>query len=93
MNYKNILNEMQTPFARETLSKCNGNVNEIREILFDKCKSRRERMNTFLRFILHDDHNVVQFAEVLRKTGLKELLSSKGKRQKENMSDQGIGNI
>lgn len=77
MNYKNILNEMQTPFARETLSKCNGNVNEIREILFDKCKSRRERMNTFLRFILHDDHNVVQFAKVLRKTGLKDCFQVK----------------
>lgn len=93
MNYRNILDEMQTQFARETLSKCNGNVNEIREILYDGCKSRRERMNTFLRFILHDDHNVVEFAKELRKNGLKELLSYKGRRQRENMSDQGIGNI
>lgn len=93
MNYRNILDEMQTPLARETLSKCNGNVNEIKEVLCDGCKSRRERMNIFLRFILHDDHNVVEFAKVLRKNGLKELLSSKGRRQRENMSDQGIGNI
>lgn len=46
-------------FVREILLKCNGNVNEIREIFFDKCKSCREWMNIFLWFIFYDDYNVV----------------------------------
>lgn len=65
--------------VREILLKCNGNVNEIKEVFCDGCKSCREWMNIFFWFIFYDDYNVVEFVKVLRKNGLKELFLSKGR--------------
>lgn len=84
---------MQTPLATETLSKCVGDVNDTREKIHEGCKSRRERMGNFLRFILHYDHNVIEFEKVLRGNGLAELLSCEESVQRKDISVGGIGNF
>lgn len=73
-NYKNILNEMQMRFANETLSKCIGDVELVREKIQPRNGNRRQRMNYFLQFILQHDQNVIEFEGMLRNNGLKELL-------------------
>ncbi|XP_061164251.1 uncharacterized protein LOC133173280 [Saccostrea echinata] len=73
-NYKNILDEMQIPLARETLSKCIGDVDTVQEKILPKNGKRRQRMNHFLQFILKEDHNVIQFEKMLRNNGLEDLL-------------------
>lgn len=93
LNYKNILDEMQLSLAKETLSKCVGDVNEIRQKIYEGGKSRKERMNNFLRLIIHNDFHVIEFAKVLRDNGLEELLSYEESVQRRHTSAQGIGNI
>lgn len=92
LNYKSILDEMQISLAKETLSKCVGDVNEIRKKIYEGGKSRKERMNNFLRLIIHDDYNVIEFAKVLRKNGLEELLTYEESIQRKHISAQDIGN-
>lgn len=83
---------MQISLAKETLSKCVGDVNEIRKKIYEGGKSRKERMNNFLRLIIHDDCNVIEFAKVLRENGLEKLLACKGSIQRRHNSAQDIGN-
>lgn len=75
-NYKNILEEMQMTLVVETLSKCIGRVDDIKDKCLPKNGNRRQRMNRFLQFILQDDHNVIEFEKVLSNNGLKELLKN-----------------
>lgn len=76
-NYKNILEEMQMTLVIETLSKCIGRVDDIKESCMPRNGNRRQRMNRFLQFILQDDHNVIEFEKVLKNNGLEELLEHK----------------
>lgn len=70
-NYKFILEEMQLPLAKETLSKCNGNVEEISQRLSPTNGNRKHRMDNFLQFILKDDINVIELERTLKSNGLK----------------------
>lgn len=83
---------MQISLAKETISKCVGDVNEMRKKIYEGGKSRRERMNNFLRLIIHDDYNVIEFAKVLKENGLEELLACEESIQRKNISPQDIGN-
>lgn len=83
-NYKNILSKMNMRFASETLSKCIGEVDLIREKI--RNGNHRQRMNTFLQFILQDDNNVIEFERMLRNYGLEELL-----KKDESKETQDIG--
>lgn len=65
---------MQIKLARDTLSKCVGDVHGIMEKMLPKNGNRRQRMSHFIQFILQDDHNVIEFEEVLKHNGLDELL-------------------
>lgn len=65
---------MQIKLARDTLSKCVGDVDGIMEKMLPKNGNRRQRMSHFIQFILQDDHNVIEFEEVLKHNGLDELL-------------------
>lgn len=73
-NYKNILEEMQMTLARETLTKCIGDVDEIKEKLLPKNGNRKQRMSDFLQFILQYDDNVIEFKRMLKRNGLQDLL-------------------
>lgn len=73
-NYKNILEEMQMTLARETLTKCIGDVDEIKEKLLPKNGNRKQRMSDFLQFILQYDNNVIEFKRMLKRNGLQDLL-------------------
>lgn len=86
---------MQITLANETLSMCIGNVDDVKNKISQRNKSRQQRMNDFLRFIVQDDHNVIQFDKVLRKNGLQEVLHVKCKDDlKEGcISIQDIGRI
>lgn len=83
---------MQISLAKETISKCVGDVHEMRKKIYEGGKSRRERMNNFLRLIIHDDYNVIKFAKVLKENGLEELLACEESNQRTNISAQEIGN-
>lgn len=73
-NYRQILDEMQIKLARDTLSKCIGDVDGIMEKILPKNGNRRQRMSHFLQFILQDDYNVIEFEKVLKYNGLDKLL-------------------
>lgn len=85
-NYKNILSKMNMRFASETLSKCIGDVDLIREKIQPQKGNHRQRMNTFLQFILQEDNNVIEFERMLRNYGLEELL-----KKDESKETQDIG--
>ncbi|XP_065942164.1 uncharacterized protein [Magallana gigas] len=89
-NYKNILDEMQITLANETLAKCIGYVHDVKNKLSQKKSSRHQRMNAFLRFIVKDDHNVIEFARVLENNGLEKLLRCKHDVHGENIPVQDI---
>lgn len=74
-NYKDILDEMQMVLAKETLSQCVGNINGIKRICSPRNGYRRQRMCSFLQFILQDDNNVLKFEKMLRDNGLESLLT------------------
>lgn len=65
---------MQTTLARETLKKCIGDVDEIKEKLLPKNGNRKQRMSDFLQFILQYDDNVIEFKRMLKRNGLLDLL-------------------
>lgn len=73
-NYKFILEEMQVTLAKETLSKCNGNVEEISQKLLPANGNRKHRMDNFLQFILKDDINVIELERTLKSNGLENCL-------------------
>lgn len=92
-NYKNILDEMQTTLANETLSKCIGNVDHVRNKISQLNRSRQQRMNDFLRFVIQHDHNVIEFVRVLKNNGLEDLLRLNPDVHRENFPVQGIGKL
>lgn len=61
---------MQFTFAREVLSRCIGDVDEMGKKILPKNGNRRERMSTFLQFILQEDNNVIEFENILKNNGL-----------------------
>lgn len=65
---------MQITLARETLKKCIGDVDEIKEKLLPKNGNRKQRMSDFLQFILQYDDNVIEFKRMLKRNGLLDLL-------------------
>lgn len=73
-NFGSILDEMQMTLAMETLSECIGNVDEIKQNIMQVQNTRRQRMFSFLRFILQNDHNVVAFEQMLERNGLEDIL-------------------
>lgn len=85
-NYKNILSKMNMRLASETLSKCIGDVDLIREKILPRNGNHRQRMNTFLQFILQGDNNVIEFERMLRNYGYEELL-----KKDESKETQDIG--
>ncbi|XP_078324280.1 uncharacterized protein LOC111123198 isoform X2 [Crassostrea virginica] len=89
-NYKNILDEMQITLARETLSKCIGDVKTIKENILPKNGKRQQRMSKFLQFILQEDHNVIEFEKMLRNNGLEELLKINEDSNREHLAPQDI---
>lgn len=79
--------------AKETLLKCIGNVDQIRNTISQIDKSRQQRMNDFLRFIVQQDHNVIEFARVLKNNGLEDLLRFNNDDLRENIPVEDIGKI
>lgn len=77
--------------AKETLSKCIGNTGIIKEEILPKNGNRRQRMSNFLRFILKDDHNVLEFEKMLTHNGLQELLNIKKSVQEDHFANEDIG--
>lgn len=84
---------MQITLANETLAKCIVYPDDVRYKLLQKERSRHQRMNNFLRFIVKDDHNVIEFARVLENNGLEELLRCKLDVHRENIPVQDIGKL
>lgn len=65
---------MQLRLARETLSKCIGDVDEIRKKILPASGTRRQRMDDFLQFILQHKENLIEFERILKINGLKTIL-------------------
>lgn len=84
-NYNNILSEMNMRFANETLSKCIGDVDLIREKILPRNGNRRKRMNDFLQFILQEDNNVIEFERMLRNNGLDDLLKKDERKETQDI--------
>lgn len=82
---------MQIKLARDTLSKCVGDVDGIMEKMLPKNGNRRQRMSHFIQFILQDDHNVIEFEKVLKHNGLQNLLIIEEKVQGDDMATKDIG--
>lgn len=84
---------MQITLANETLAKCIGYVDEVQYKISLKNRSRHQRMNEFLRFIVKDDHNVIEFARVLENNGLEKLLRCKHDLHRKIIPVQNIGKL
>lgn len=84
---------MQIKLARDTLSKCIGDVDGIMEKILPKNGNRRQRMSHFLQFILQDDHNVIEFEKVLRHNGLEKLLIIEENVNGDEMDTKDIGRL
>lgn len=84
---------MQITLANEILSVCIGNIDDIRNKISQMDKSRHQRMNVFLRFIVQDDHNVIEFAKVLKNNGLEDLLRINHDFQRENIALEDVGKL
>lgn len=74
-NYKNILGEMQLSLARETPSRCTGNVADILKKIAPESGSPTQRMCDVLRFTFQHKRNRVQFEKILKENGLKNVTS------------------
>ena len=85
---------MQYTIARDTLSKCIGDVSAAMDAILQVDDKRRERMNKFMQFVLQEDYNVIAFEKVLVNFGLQELLDFKTSEveKKDSEVTQGIGN-
>lgn len=84
---------MQITLANETLSKCIGDVDHVRNKISQRSKSRQQRMTDFLRFVVQHDHNVIEFARVLKNNGLEDLLRLNHDVQRGNIPVQDIGKL
>lgn len=84
---------MQFTFAREVLSRCIGDVDEMGKKILPKNGNRRERMSTFLQFILQEDYNVIEFENILKNNGLGDLLKMGETIQREHTPAQDIGRL
>lgn len=84
---------MQITLANEILSMCIGNIDAVRNKISQMDKSRYQRMNDFLRFIVQDDHNVIEFAKVLKNNGLEDLLRSNHDVRLEDILVQDVGKL
>lgn len=84
---------MQFTFAREVLSRCIGDVDEMGKKILPKNGNRRERMSTFLQFILQEDNNVIEFENILKNNGLGDLLKMGETIQREHTPAQDIGRL
>lgn len=82
---------MQVTLAKETLSRCLGNTGVIKEQILPINGNRRQRMTNFLRFILQDDHNVLEFEKMLINNGLQKLLISAKSVQGDHIPNEDIG--
>lgn len=60
--------------ARETLSSCTGNVDEMLEKISSANGSRRQRMCYFLQLVLQDKEKLSEFEKILKKNGLKKVI-------------------
>lgn len=72
-NYQKILDEMQLSLARETLSRCTGNVAELWKKIAPESGSRTQRMCDVLHFIFQHKGNRVEFEKILKENGLKNV--------------------
>lgn len=84
---------MQITLANEILSTCIGNIDDVRNKISQTDKSRHQRMNDFLRFIVKDDHNVIEFAKVLKYNGLEDLLRSTYDVKRETIPVEDVGKL
>lgn len=84
---------MQITLANETLANCIGYVDKVQYNILLKYRSRHQRMSEFLRFIVKNDHNVVEFARVLENNGLEKLLRCKHNLHMENIPVQSVGKL
>ena len=83
---------MQLSIATEIISECIGELSDVKTAILPKNGSRRKRMNTFLRFILQEDYNVIVFEEMLKNSGLEYLFDlSKCENVKETKTAKDIG--
>lgn len=75
-NYAAILDEMQLTLARETLSKCIENVNEIKKKILPGNGNRKQRMSEFLQFILQHQAkaNPIELERALKNNGLRKVV-------------------
>lgn len=73
-NYKNILDEMQLSLARETLSRCTGNVDDMWRKIAPENGSRTQRMCDVLQFIFQHKGNRIEFEKILKENGLKNVI-------------------
>lgn len=71
--YKKILDEMQLSLARETLSRCTGNVDDMWRKIAPESGSRTQRMCDVLHFIFQHKGNRVEFEKILKENGLKNV--------------------
>lgn len=90
-NYEYILDEMQMTLAMETLSECIGDVDTIKKTILPKQGTRIQRMQSFIRFILLDDHNVIVFEKMLERNGLAKILKMKENVEREDITSENIG--
>lgn len=90
-NFNKLLEEMQTTFAIETLSKCIGDTVGIRENILPRNGNLKQMMSNFLQFILKEDHNVVEFEKMLKHNGLEKLLEMSENDQEQLVCTQNIG--
>ena len=81
------MNELEISLAKETLSKCIGNVDAVYEMILPKNGKRKQRMTRFLQFILQEDYNVIEFGKMLERNGLEQLLQNQ---EPELLNDIGI---
>lgn len=81
-NFNGLLEEMQTTYARETISNCIGNTDEITENILPRNGNRRQRMSDFLKFILKEDHNVIEFEKNVKTKRFGKTARNEGKRSR-----------
>lgn len=67
---------MQLSLARDTLSKCTGNVDEIGKKIRPTNGNRRQRMSEFLSFVLQDDINLIEFERMLKGNNLENIIGN-----------------
>lgn len=62
-----------TTFANETLKRCIGDVDGIRNKILFRNGNRKQRINNFCSFILQEDNDVIGFKKKLESNCLEKL--------------------